>query len=189
MIKLKKGKRFTRENSVPPPPPPSSSRQTLYRVNCRLFRVGRVRQRSGVIGPCTSLLCSARSPPPLPGTADVRTPIILDGVYVYRYSMVPWCVCVCVCVCMCVCVGRGPIGREVAASVVSRAGARARAFVLFHPLHHLSPRVLFGTASSFIRQRAVGVSSREIEFLACFTPALLSQIRSIDLSQYRAAHF
>lgn len=170
---------------------PLPSRQTLYRVNCRLFRVGYVRQRSGVIGPRTSLPDSApltpsppRPPPPLPGTVDVRTPMVLDDVCTPVYRGVVVCV-----VCVCVCIGRGPIGRGVAASVVSRAGARARVSPFFLPLRRLSPRVLFGTASSFIRPCAVDVSSREIEFLACFTPALLSQIRSIDLSQYRRSAF
>jgi len=68
---------------------------------------------------------------------------------------------VCTSVChgsVCVCIGRGPIGRGLQLSAVPRAGAKAR--VCPSPLH-LLPGVLFETASSFIRQCAVDVSSRD----------------------------
>jgi len=50
---------------------PLPSRRTLYRVNCRLFRVGRVRQHSGIIGLRSSVLFAPgrRSPPPLQRTS------------------------------------------------------------------------------------------------------------------------
>lgn len=163
---------------VPPPLPdmPLPSRQTLYRVNCRLFRIGYVRRCSGIIG--------SRSLDP--------SPVLLHRSRDCRRThadSIRWCAHIGVLrPCVCACIGRRPIGCGVAASGVPRAGARARVVALFPPppLPRISPRVLFRTASSFIRQRAAGVSSRGIEFLACFTPAPFianSKYRPIPISR------
>lgn len=57
--------------AVARPPSSPAPRQTLYRVNCRLFRVGRVRQASGAIGRVPAL----RFPPPFLPTSRSFSPL------------------------------------------------------------------------------------------------------------------
>lgn len=94
---------------------------------------------------------SPRSPHPLSETVDVRTPIVLEGV--------------CTSVChgfVCVCMHRSRSNRtRVAAQCRTASGRESESFALLLAFHYLLPGVLFETASSFIRQCAVGVSSRD----------------------------
>lgn len=110
---------------------PLPSRQTLYRVNCRLFRVGYVRQRSGVIGPRTSLPDSApltpsppRPPPPLPGLST----------YAHRWYLTMCAHRCTVASCVCVCVHRSRSNRTRSCSQCRIASGRESAsFALFSP--------------------------------------------------------
>lgn len=106
-IKLKKGKRYSRENSVSPLARRSSC-QTLYRVNCRLFHVGHVRQRSGIIGPCSS--------PVGPFASSLASTVL----YVHADNRVLQRCVYTVCASSSLC----PIRRRDAVSAVTRAGPR-----------------------------------------------------------------
>lgn len=62
----------------------------------------------------------------------------------------------------CVCIHRSRSNRtRVAAQCRTASGRESGSFALLLPLHYLLPGVLFETASSFIRQCAVDVSSRD----------------------------
>lgn len=115
MIKLKKGKRFTRENGAPPParaplslalpPPPPLAKLSIASIVDYFASVASVklRARSGAyrlfvflprfyLPLVLSLLSPLVSPPVFTALrVDVRTPIVLDGV------RTPCILCSCVC--------------------------------------------------------------------------------------------
>lgn len=175
MIKLKKGKRFTRENSVPSLAPSLSPTRCCYLLaKLSIASIvdyfasdtsADVRAQSGLA--LRSLLSGTRiaSSPPAPPPARVSallarasrvcrrthadsTRLCINAPYVY--------------------VHRPRSNRTRSYSQCrTTSGCESRSSSPFPPSpsplspRHRSPRVLFGTASSFIRQCAVAVSSRD----------------------------
>lgn len=140
-----------------------------------------VRAQSGP-APCSPARASPfplRPPPCFQGLSTYarRCPIVLDGVctLVYYGS---------------VCVHQPRTNQTRSCSQGRTASGREGAsFALFLPLSATFRRESFLGQLRPLFDNVPSACRRAIEFLACFTPAPLSQIRSIDLSQYRAARF